>query len=82
VPQRKARKNNHLRNLPVDTPHPNKQAFSSASSLLILAQEISASTVYSDMVEHPLLESERDAEANEPDEREDVLKCQRIELLT
>lgn len=44
----------NTQNVPVDTPQPNKHAFSSASSLLILAQEISASTVYSDMVEHPL----------------------------
>ena len=34
--------------------HPNKQAFSSGAALEIFAQEISASTVYSLIVEHPV----------------------------
>lgn len=39
---------------PVDTPQPKRQTLSSAASLGILAQDISASTVYSDMVEQPM----------------------------
>lgn len=39
---------------PVATPQPNKHTFSRAASLAILAHEISASTVYSDMVLHPM----------------------------
>jgi hypothetical protein len=39
---------------PVLTLHPNKQAFSSDISFLILVQEISAKMVYSDMVEPPI----------------------------
>jgi hypothetical protein len=39
---------------PVLTPHPNKHAFSSGSSFEILAQEISARTVNSAKVLHPM----------------------------
>lgn len=44
----------HTAPKPVLTPHPNKHAFSNGISLLIFAQEISANTVYSLMVEHPM----------------------------
>ena len=39
---------------PVETPHPKRQIFSSGASIMTFAQEISASTVYSDMVEQPM----------------------------
>jgi hypothetical protein len=39
---------------PVLTPHPNRHTLVRSAAMLILAHEISASTVYSDMVEHPM----------------------------
>ena len=41
---------------PVETPHPKRQAFLRSAALLIFAQEISATTVYSDMVEQLQIE--------------------------
>ncbi|MCY1440608.1 hypothetical protein D9M71_568910 [compost metagenome] len=40
--------------IPVVTPHPSRQTFSSGASLGILAREISGSTVYSEKVEQPM----------------------------
>ena len=39
---------------PVDTPHPNKHIYLISAIGLILAHEISARTVYSLKVEHPI----------------------------
>jgi hypothetical protein len=40
--------------MPVVTPQPSRQTFSSGASLGILATEISGSTVYSEKVEVPM----------------------------
>ena len=44
----------HTAPSPVETPHPNKQTFSRGASSTTFAHEISASTVYSDIVLHPI----------------------------
>jgi hypothetical protein len=44
----------HTAPSPVDTPQPNKHTFSKGASGAIFAHEISAKTVYSAIVEHPM----------------------------